>query len=158
MKKILIALDYDPPAEKIAEKGYELAKSMNAEVILLHVISEAFYYSSQGYSPVMGYGGFDNLDMVQLTNMEILKKAAGDYLDMSKQHLRDDSIQTVIKEGDFAATIIDTAKELDADIIVLGSHGRRGLEKILMGSVAEQVLHRTTLPLFIIPTKAGEKK
>jgi nucleotide-binding universal stress UspA family protein len=157
MKKILIALDYDPPAESIAEKGYELAQSMNAEVILLHVISEAFYYSTQNYSPIMGFEGFNNLDMVQLTNMEILKKAAQDYLDISKKHLGDNNIQTVVREGDFAESIVDAAKQLEADIIVMGSHGRHGLDKMLLGSVAEQVLHKTDIPLFIIPTRKFEK-
>ena len=70
MKKVLIALDYDPPAETIAEKGYELAKSMNAEVVLLHVVAEAFYYSAQNYSPIIGYEGFNNMDVFQLANID----------------------------------------------------------------------------------------
>ena len=153
MKKILIALDYDPAAEKIAEKGYDLAKSMNAEIILLHVISEPLYYTSANYSPIMGYEGFNNLDMVQLTNVDELKKAAQNFLNMSKQHLGDDSIQTIVVEGEFEESIVGTAKEMNADIIVMGSHGRRGLDKLLLGSVTEQVLHKTDIPLFIIPTK-----
>jgi nucleotide-binding universal stress UspA family protein len=158
MKKILIALDYDPAAEKIAEKGYELAKSMNAEIILLHVISEPLYYTSANYSPIMGYEGFNNLDMVQLTNVDELKKAAQNFLNMSKQHLGDDSIQTIVVEGEFEESIVGTAKEMNADIIVMGSHGRRGLDKLLLGSVTEQVLHKTDIPLFIIPTKnVGQK-
>jgi nucleotide-binding universal stress UspA family protein len=158
MKKILIALDYDPAAEKIAEKGYELAKSMNAEIILLHVISEPLYYTSANYSPIMGYEGFNNLDMVQLTNVDELKKAAQNFLNMSKQHLGDDSIQTIVVEGEFEESIVGTAKEMNADIIVMGSHGRRGLDKLLLGSVTEQVLHKTDIPLFIIPTKNVEQK
>jgi nucleotide-binding universal stress UspA family protein len=47
---------------------------------------------------------------------------------------------------------------LDVDVIVMGSHSRRGLEKILMGSVAEKVLRNSTLPLFIIPVVENEKK
>jgi nucleotide-binding universal stress UspA family protein len=46
LKKVLIALDYDPTAQKVAETGYSLAKTMGAEVILLHVISDPVYYSS----------------------------------------------------------------------------------------------------------------
>jgi nucleotide-binding universal stress UspA family protein len=153
MKKILIALDYDPAAEKIAEKGYDLAKSMNAEIILLHVVSEPLYYTSANYSPIMGYEGFNNLDMVQLTNVDELKKAAQNFLNMSKQHLGDDSIQTIVVEGEFEESIVGAAKEMNADIIVMGSHGRRGLDKLLLGSVTEQVLHKTDIPLFIIPTK-----
>jgi nucleotide-binding universal stress UspA family protein len=158
MKKILIALDYDPYAQKIAETGYALAKDMNAAVVLLHVVSEAAYYSSLNYSPIMGYEGFNNLDMVSIENVGELRKAAQDYLDKSKQHLNDDTIETIIKEGDFAKGILDAAAEMKADVIVMGSHGRRGLDKILMGSVVEQVLHKTDIPLFIIPTKNVEHK
>jgi nucleotide-binding universal stress UspA family protein len=46
LKKVLIALDYDPTAQKVAETGYSLAKAMGAEVILLHAISDPVYYSS----------------------------------------------------------------------------------------------------------------
>ena len=46
MKKILIALDYNPTAQKIAETGFSLAKAMNAQVVLLHVIADPVYYSS----------------------------------------------------------------------------------------------------------------
>lgn len=55
MKKILIAIDYNPTATGIAESGYSLAKSMNAEVILLHVVADYTYYSSLDYSPVLGF-------------------------------------------------------------------------------------------------------
>lgn len=153
MKKVLIALDYDPPAQKIVETGYALAKGMNAEIILLHVLSDATYYSSLNYFPVMGYEGFNNLGMLQMDNDE-LRKTAQEFLDKSKQHLNDETIVTVVKEGDFAESIIETATELNADVIVMGSHGRRGLDKMLMGSVAESVLHKSIIPLFIIPTKS----
>jgi nucleotide-binding universal stress UspA family protein len=154
MKKVLIALDYDPPAQKIAESGFELAKAMGAQVILLHVVAEPVYYSSLNYSPIMGYDGFSNLDVVQVATEAEMKKAAGEYLEKSKEHLGDSSIQTIVKEGDFAKSILSSASELGADIIVMGSHGRRGLDKILLGSVAEQVLHKSDLPLYIIPTRS----
>ena len=156
MKKILIALDYDPVAEKIAEKGYELGRAMNAEIILLHVVSEAFYYTSQNYSPIMGYEGFNNLNVLPAIDVEALRKAALDFLNSSKRHLGDENIQTIIKDGDFADSILEAANEVAANLIVMGSHGRRGLDRMLLGSVAEQVLHKTTIPLFIIPTKQFE--
>jgi len=58
IKKVLIALDYNPTAQKVAEAGFSVAKTMNAEVILLHVVSEPVYYSSEEYSPIMGSNGF----------------------------------------------------------------------------------------------------
>jgi nucleotide-binding universal stress UspA family protein len=158
MKKILIALDYNPSAQKIAETGYALAKSMNALVILLHVVSDAAYYSSLNYSPIMGFDSFSNLDILQTDIVEELKKGAQEYLDKSKQHLGDETIQTVIKDGDFGKSILDAATEMNVDIIVMGTHSQRGLDKILMGSVAGKVLHHSSIPLFIIPTKNLEEK
>jgi nucleotide-binding universal stress UspA family protein len=153
MKKVLIALDYDPTAQKVAEFGFAMAKAMNAEIALLHVISDPVYYSSVNYSPIMGFTGFMDMDPQQLNINEELKKASQHFLEKSKHHLGDKTIETLVKEGDCADSIIKTAEELHADIIVMGSHSQKWLENIIMGSVTEKVLHHTSIPLFIIPTK-----
>src|SRR5690349_20263797 len=116
MKKILIAIDYDPGAQKVAETGYKLAKNMDAQVTLLHVISDAVNYSSM-YSPVMGYTGLNASDILQLDNTSKIKEAAENFLERSRQHLGDDKIQTLVTEGSFADSILETAKEMKADII-----------------------------------------
>ncbi|MGA3015213.1 MAG: universal stress protein [Bacteroidales bacterium] len=153
IKKVLIALDYNPTAQKIAEEGFSLAKAMGSEVILIHVMTDPIYYSSSEFSPIMGYTGYLDDGSMQLDSIDALKNAAQNFLDKTKQHLDDKTIQTQVKEGDFAESILKTAKELHADIIVMGSHSRRWLENIVMGSVTEEVLHHTNIPLFIIPTK-----
>jgi nucleotide-binding universal stress UspA family protein len=153
MKKVLIALDYDPTAKKVAEVGFEFAKTMGAEVILIHVISDPVYYSSTDYSPIMGFTGYLNTDPLQLNTIEVLKTASVNFLDKTRKHLGDSAIQTVVEEGDFAESILRTAKKLHADMIVLGSHSQKWLENIVMGSVTEEVLRQSTIPLFIIPTK-----
>ncbi len=158
MKKVLIALDYDPTAQKVAETGYNLAKAMQAQAILLHVTSDSSYYSSLNYSPIMGFGGFNSIDAVQADSADGLKNVAQEYLDKSKRHLGDEKIQTIVKSGVFGETILNTALEIKADIIVMGTHSRRGLEKILVGSVAENVLHHSSIPLLIIPTKDIKEK
>jgi len=151
-KKVVIALDYNPTAQKVAEVGYAMAKSMHAEVILLHVIADPVYYSTVEYSPIMGFTGYLDTGLLQLTS-DGLKKASHHFLDKSKHHLGDATIKTLVSEGDFADTIVKTAKDLHADVIVLGSHSRKWLDEILMGSVTEKVLHHSTIPLFIVPTK-----
>jgi nucleotide-binding universal stress UspA family protein len=154
MKKVLIALDYDPSAQKVAEAGYSMAKAMNAGVVLLHVISDPVYYSSTEYSPIMGFNGYTNILPSQMEdNIEAIKKASLQFLDKSRHHLGDKTIQTVVGEGDFAESILKVAKDMHIDIIVMGSHSRRWLDEILMGSVTEKVLHHSTIPLFIVPTK-----
>lgn len=154
-KKVLVALDYNPTAQKVAESGFMLAKSMNAEVILLHVIADPIFYSTSGYSPVMGFNGYMDMSPVQLESIDALKNASLNYLDSTRQHLGDSDIRTMVKEGEFADTILGTAKEVHAEIIVMGTHSRRWLEEVLIGSVTEKVLHHTSIPLFIVPTKKG---
>ena len=59
----------------------------------------------------------------------------------------------MVAEGGFAETILKSADEVHADIIVIGSHSQKWLENILMGSVTEEVLKASSIPLYIIPTK-----
>ena len=153
MKKILIALDYEPSAEKIAETGYAIATALNAEVILLHVVAEPAYYSSMEYSPIMGFSGFiNNFDVgVTDTIKEDIHAQSQDFLNKSKSHLGNENIKTVIIEGPFAESIVDAAESEQADIIVMGSHSRRGLDKFLMENVAEKVLHDSKIPVLVIP-------
>ncbi len=153
MKTVLIALDYDPTAQKVAEVGYSLSSVMNAEVILLHVINDSNNYSSTDHITIMGFGGYLDTSQDQLANLESLKKLSLHFLDKTKKHLGDKNIQTHVVEGNVAEAIIKASKDLHADILIIGSHSHKWLESIIMGSVAEKVLHLTTIPLLIIPTK-----
>lgn len=156
MKKILIALDYNPTAQKVAETGYTLAKSLSADVVLLHVITNPTFYANADFSPIMGYNGYVDVSPTILESSEGLKNASLQYLDKTKQHLGDPEIQTLVYEGDIAESILNTAKDTHADVIVMGSHSQKWLENILMGSVTEQVLNQSPVPLFIIPTKKSQ--
>lgn len=156
MKKIMIALDYDPTAKKVAEIGNLLAKSMGAEVVLLHVMIDPVYYSNMDYSPIMGFAGHTEMIPMQLDSIEGLKAASQQFLNKFKQHLGDETIQTEVRDGDFAESILKAAKDLHVDIIVMGSHSKKWLENIVMGSVVTKVLHDTSIPLFVIPTKKSK--
>jgi nucleotide-binding universal stress UspA family protein len=147
IKKVLIALDYDPTARKVAEVGFTFANAMNAEVILIHVVVDLVAYSLT----------YLNLGPMQLDTVTELKDASEQFLQKTKLHLMDKNIQTVVREGDFATCILDTIKEMNIDVIVMGSHSRKWLEHILLGSVTADVLEHTTIPLFIVPTKKREE-
>ena len=153
MKRVLIALDYDPSAENIAEIGNKIASALNAEVILLHVIAEPAYYSSMEYSPIMGFSGFlDTFDSgLSDTMKNDLKIQSQEFLEKSKTHLNNENISTIILEGDFAETIIECCTSEKADMIIMGSHSRRGLDKLLMENVAEKVLNLSKVPVLVIP-------
>ena len=153
MKKILIALDYNPTAQKVAETGYEFAKEMHAEITLLHVISDPVYYSSSVYSPIMGFGGYVGIDFLQKDITDELIKSSYSFLSKTIIHLGDKTIHTRVTVGNVADSILALSKEIHTDIIIMGSHSRKWLEAIVIGSAAEKVLRQTTIPLLIIPTK-----
>jgi nucleotide-binding universal stress UspA family protein len=153
VKKVLIALDYDPTAQKVADAGYMLAEAMKAKAILLHVVANEFHYSSLEYSPITGFAGITDINPLKVESVEWAKNVSLKFLEKMKKHLGNETIKTVVTDGDIAGGIIKAAKENHADIIVTGSHSRRWLEEILMGSVTEKVLHHTSIPLFIVPTK-----
>lgn len=153
MKRVLIALDYSEATNLVVKKGSELAKAFGAEITLVHVLSEVTYYSSLNYSPIIGFDSFSNMDVVQTSAVEDLKNATQQFLEKIKEQEGLDNADVEIREGDFADEILQTAKETDADIVVLGSHSRRGIDKILMGSVAQKVLHKSEIPIYIIPIR-----
>lgn len=150
MKNILIALDYGLTAQKIAEQGYELAKNKNAKVTLLHVVAEESYYSSIDSAPFMGFYGYNFFDIE--TNDSLIESSLK-FLQKIKKHLKDEAVEMIAEQGDFATVILENAEKLKADVIVLGSHSKNWLEKTVMGSVTESVLAKTRIPMFIIPVK-----
>ncbi|MEO5889147.1 MAG: universal stress protein [Ferruginibacter sp.] len=111
------------------------------------------YYAHSVYDPIMGFGGYAGIDLLHSDVIKELKNTSLDFLEKSKHHLGDETIKILVKEGSVGESILAAAKESNADIIVIGSHSRRWLENILMGSITEYVLHHTSIPLFIIPTK-----
>jgi nucleotide-binding universal stress UspA family protein len=158
MKKILIALDYDPTAQRVADMGHALAKAMGAQTVLLHVTSDTIHYSYLNYSPIMGFEIVGAVDATQADAADETRNVAAAYLDKSKRHLGDETIQTVVRNGSFGETILNAAREVKADTIVMGTHNRRGLERILMGSVAQYVLHHSSIPVLIIPTNLPDNE
>ena len=153
MNKVVIAMDYHPRAQKVAEAGFSLAKNMRAKAILLHVISDPVYYSSVQYTPITGFAGFMDTDPLLLASEDGLRKASEHFLEKAKHHLADETIEILVKDGDPAEAILKAAKELHVDIIAMGTHSRKWLENIIMGSVTEKILHHTSIPMFIIPMR-----
>jgi nucleotide-binding universal stress UspA family protein len=154
--KILIALDNNRSAKKVAELGFKIASSMNAEVVLLHVIIDPITYSTTREDPIMGYAGFMDIGPMQIVSNDELKKISQKFLDKTKLLLGDESIQTMVAVGDTSEFILKTAKKLHSNIIVMGSHSRRWLEDLIMGSTTEKVLRHTNIPIFIIPIKKNK--
>ena len=151
MKRVLIAIDYNPVSEKVAEKGYELAKQLGAEVCLLHVLDDAGYYQTQ-FPTFLGYDGVTAMGPDMNLAVE-LRNIAEDFLQKAAAHLKDPNVKTHLAEGDTARVLLNYAEEWDANVLVMGTHSHSALEKLLIGTVAEKIIEKTKIPVYLVPVK-----
>lgn len=150
MKKVLIALDYGISAQEIAEKGYQLAKGLNAKITLLHIVADETYYNNIDSGPFMFFYGTDFFNMIDSDN---LIDASLGFLGRIKSDLKDSEIEIEAIQGDPSKIILETATIHHFDVIVLGSNSKNWIDRTFMGSVTESVLKESEIPLFIIPIK-----
>ncbi|MEI7597047.1 MAG: universal stress protein [Bacteroidota bacterium] len=145
-KKVMIALDYDSNAIKIAEFGYRFAKSIDAEIVLLHINKDFKYYfiTTVNEGPLV------------VNSSTAVKETTFKFLEKIKIHLKDADINLLQAEGSVAEMTLKLAKSLFVDVIVIGSHSKSWFENIVMGSETEKVLDKTNIPLLIIPTNKPE--
>jgi len=136
-------MDQHPSAHKIIEEGYQLAKDMKASIILLHVTVNMVNYSLL----------YKKMEVLKPNNLENFEVAALAFFEKYKQEPGDDTIQTVVKVGDFAESILKVAKEMEIDTIVMGSHSTKWLEEMVLDRVTDEVLQQTTVHILIVPTR-----
>lgn len=141
-------MDYNPSARKIAETGHSLARSLDAELTLVHVITNAAYYAVD-YAPFMG---FESPFMHTYSELAVdLRRGAENYLSASSQHLGGRNIKTAVLEGDTANAILDYATDQNMDLLVIGTHSHTGLENILMGNTAVKLVRHSKIPILVVP-------
>lgn len=152
MKKILIAIDYDPSAQKIAEYGYKFAKAMNFQAVLLHVAIDPGDVFSLNYSPITGFGLFSNEDLLEKDRTSEVNRIASQFLNDLRKGLCDPEIETLVEHGDIAENILLAAAEKNVELIVLGSHGKTELKNNVLGSIAVKLMGQSQKPLLVVPT------
>jgi nucleotide-binding universal stress UspA family protein len=140
MKKVLIAIDESPASEIVADNGLTLTKALNAEVAFVSVVDTNLLMTDGGVTP---------RDMEDLFKHDLVKRQK----ELIESKFKELPVHSFIKEGTPYEGILQTAKEWNADVIVIGTHGRTGLAHLILGSVAEKVVRHSTIPLFIVPTK-----
>lgn len=143
--KILLAIDGSDFSQAALKSVVARPWPMNSEVKVLHVVEPP--------SLLMGreMGGYDpEFEMV----WKALREQAKDLVEKASEKLRGAkfTVSTELVEGDPKSQIIDIAKEWHADMIVLGSHGRTGLNRFLMGSVSQAVVRHAHCSVEIIRT------
>jgi nucleotide-binding universal stress UspA family protein len=147
-ERILIATDGSKFSEKAAEVGIELAKLSGGEVIIVYVTDIGKYIPSTGLISPFGGVSPDAIDIVVESIRDAGEKATLHVSDLARAS--GVTSKRLIVEGDPPSKIMRIAIEEKIDVIVMGSIGKTGLEKFLMGSVAEKVVRNSKLPVLIV--------
>ncbi len=144
-QRILVPVDGSPTALKGLDEAVKLARLTGGALRLLYVVDELMFVSNiQEFSTY-------SADMARL-----LKDAGTDILRTSAERARAAgaaNVDTLLIEsvgGRVADVIVDQASQWKADVIVLGTHGRRGLSRIALGSDAELVVRASPLPVLLV--------
>jgi len=151
-KKILVAVDGSPTSNRGLKVAVELAKSVGAKLVVLHVIDEravGIGLSASGY--VAPAYVEDVIAALRDAGRKILAKAQRDA--QAKDQAVDAHLVESLGSG-VAHTILAQARKLKPDLIVLGTHGRRGLARVVVGSDAETVLREANVPVLLVRAKA----
>lgn len=135
LKQILVPVDFSECTEKALFYAVPFARQFDATLTLLHVVEPPYLPASE-----MGV-------VVEVESKEDAQKELAVLQARLAGSVR---CQTMTRKGSAEHEIIDAAKELGSDLIILGTHGRTGVERLLMGSTVEKVVRRAGCPILIV--------
>jgi nucleotide-binding universal stress UspA family protein len=144
--RILVAIDESPASERAVEHAAGLARQLSAALCILHVVEMGWL--------TLG----PELAVDVETNAEARRAAGKRLLASASERARAAGIEAEIKLGETGAPMERIATEITgeaarwgADLVALGTHGRRGVERLVLGSVAEGVARHSAVPVLLIP-------
>jgi len=144
-KHVLVTLDGSQEGEAVIPFAAGIARPLGAEVTFLRIVDSAGSDWGERGSVRKSSDG---------TIRALFIEQAQAYLDRVAAQLRSEgvTVHTMVAQGQPAQQIISTAKESGADVIAMCTHSRRGINRLMFGSVAEHVLHSSSLPVLLIRT------
>lgn len=150
-QKILVPIDGSETSMSGLKEAIKLAKREGSQLRLFHVVNEFILDGAYG------------ADVYASTLIESLREGGQKIISQAESLLREQGLQpdSVLIEsigGPAADLILAQAKEWPADLIVMGTHGRRGVRRLAMGSDAEDVVRRAPVPVLLVRGQAKETK
>ncbi|HID98572.1 MAG TPA: universal stress protein [Thermodesulfobacteriaceae bacterium] len=148
IKKILFPVDFTTSSTKVLPYVKYMAEKLAATIHIIHVVRGPEEFSGFEMGAAW-YASFEG---------EILKGAEQAMTNFLEDNMTGiDAVESSIKLGDAVEQILKEADNIGADLIIIGTHGRKGLEKIMFGSVAEGVVKRAECPVMTVnPHKTGK--
>lgn len=143
--RILVGTDFSDFSKEALDYAILLAKHFGADLYLVHAFEEPVYIP--GVTSLAGPGTVEWVHAFREAERKRLETLAAEA---RRQGIE---VRPILKEGAPFREIPKAAEELKADLIVLGTHGRTGLDRLMMGSVAERVAHRAPCNVFLVKPK-----
>jgi universal stress protein A len=145
---ILVAVDFSDSSDNAFQMALSMAKKLDAKLIILHVINESADF--RGY--FVSQCSFEMFDEEMGESAKTLMES------FCQQHLSTfENFESVIVSGLPHDQIIAQAAEKSADLIVLGTHGRSGIDHVLFGSTAEKVVRKSPYPVLTVRLGEGDQ-
>jgi len=146
LKRVLVSTDFSEASGKALPYGASLAQEYEAELHVVHVVEDSLYYAQFVYDGAP----FDPSVLIEGLVQDRRKKLD----ELVKTLPKDVKVVTHLRRGIVASELIALAKEIDADMAVIATHGRTGLKHMIFGSVAERVVRECPCPVLTVRTKA----
>jgi len=145
IKSILVPTDFSDCSEEAMQSAAMIARTFNAQILLVHVIQPYAYGMTETFNLVDHYTA--------------LKTIAEPMLDQARKRLSKQgvTVKTDLLTGPAHREILEKARRSKADLIVMGTHGRTGVEHFLLGSVAEKVVRLSPGPVLTVRPAGGSK-
>ena len=142
-RRILVAVDGSPTSMKGLREAIRLAKDDGAQLFIVHVVNELYAFANlEGLT-----AGMDIVPALREGGRRVLAKAMALA---DKEGIRAKTLMRETPGGAAADLIVREARKQRADLVVLGTHGRRGLRRAVLGSDAEQVVRRSPVPVLLV--------
>lgn len=144
MKNIAVGIDFSDSAEPVMERAVELAAALKAHLHLVHIYApEPDFVGYAEYA----YPGEDE----RVEELREEKNKIREWIDELKG--RGIEASGYMREGDTVHGLLDFAEKRDAKMLVIGTHGRGFVERLLLGSVAEGIIRHASLPVVVVPCR-----
>jgi nucleotide-binding universal stress UspA family protein len=146
LKKILIATDGSETSIRAADMAISIGKKACATITAVYVVDVHRLAQLPGYAAMPGIK--DNL-------IELMNKEGSEALEEIGDMARDAGVayESAVAEGDPGEELLKLCRDPGFDLIVLGTIGKSGLEKFLLGSVAEKIVRHSHVPVLVVPTE-----
>jgi len=141
IKKILVPIDFSDYSKNALKYAVGFAKHFGSKMYIVYVVEPAVYPADFSLGQVA----------IPTTDVDMSQRAENELDRLAKEHIGESvQYEKIIKTGKPFVEIIETASEIDADLIIIATHGHTGVEHLLFGSTAEKVVRKAPCPVLTL--------